>query len=593
LDLDPASAGLPADKDASEPGRAAERIAFTVDPAIIRSLIREQASTVEKAIAELVMNAVDAGADEIHIAVDQAGFTVRDNGRGFASRNEILTCFRRFGAPHVAGDATFGRFRIGRGQIMHWARCSWRSNTFEMTVDIQDPARGISFDLHEHDDIHAGCLVTGHFYRLHPQGPASAALSSVIGAAIEHPKRSPIAHLVAYVDAAVFLNGVRINIRPSEQRPDGKRRAWTRVDDLAYWRLDRHEETLRFYNLGVLVRTVPASEYGVGGLIITRMPLSLNMARNEIIQDEVSLTIESHLETVFAAHLKRHIEPTDAETACLIKMCLGDGLDGFAVSPARLSKLKIFKSPDGELHSYADVCRFSHVVLTPPGLDAIAERIYKSKEAFPLKLDLFPDLLDECDDDWEFAEETFYDDLWYQVANGLDPYDDFECPSGASFAYLAKATAITQNVISPDDLTPDEADGFNVACLINRELFGADRTLHPGASDAASAWTDGENYIAIERRLLGRAIDDLPAHAELILTLVHEYAHRGASLGAHTHDLAFYKRYHDMTLSPSLLVMLTSSIGGLTVAQAEAAGDLTLHFADDSDTTPAPTSSDS
>ncbi|HRY04314.1 MAG TPA: ATP-binding protein, partial [Beijerinckiaceae bacterium] len=131
LDLDPASAGLPADKDASEPGRAAERIAFTVDPAIIRSLIREQASTVEKAIAELVMNAVDAGADEIHIAVDQAGFTVRDNGRGFASRNEILTCFRRFGAPHVAGDATFGRFRIGRGQIMHWARCSWRSNTFE------------------------------------------------------------------------------------------------------------------------------------------------------------------------------------------------------------------------------------------------------------------------------------------------------------------------------------------------------------------------------------------------------------------------------------------------------------------------------
>lgn len=83
-----------------------ENRSFRMHPALLWSVIQSQAGTPEKALLEAVMNAVDAGATFCEVKVDELGYSVRDDGRGFQSRNEIEDFFETFGTPHKEGDAT-------------------------------------------------------------------------------------------------------------------------------------------------------------------------------------------------------------------------------------------------------------------------------------------------------------------------------------------------------------------------------------------------------------------------------------------------------------------------------------------------------
>ena len=62
-------------------------INFKLHPSFIHSAIKDQASGIDKAIAELVMNSLDAGASRVDIHVNEIDekyhFTIKDNGKGF------------------------------------------------------------------------------------------------------------------------------------------------------------------------------------------------------------------------------------------------------------------------------------------------------------------------------------------------------------------------------------------------------------------------------------------------------------------------------------------------------------------------------
>lgn len=88
------------------------RLPFTLDPQIIHHVIYNQAGSIGKAIIELIMNSIDAGAAAVQIKMTEKGFECVDDGRGFASREDVLNYFGRFGTPHQEGDATYGRFRL-------------------------------------------------------------------------------------------------------------------------------------------------------------------------------------------------------------------------------------------------------------------------------------------------------------------------------------------------------------------------------------------------------------------------------------------------------------------------------------------------
>lgn len=139
---------------------------FKLHPSVIYSLIREQAGSPEKAIAELVMNSIDAGAKNIYLDISAEKFSIKDDGLGFKDEVEIENFFGTFGTPHRKGDSTYGQFRLGRGQSFAIAMTQWRSGSFGMTVDLackgKEDTHGYNF--HEFGKIVAGCEITGDFY---------------------------------------------------------------------------------------------------------------------------------------------------------------------------------------------------------------------------------------------------------------------------------------------------------------------------------------------------------------------------------------------------------------------------------------------
>ena len=135
---------------------------FRMHPDLLFSVIKAQAGTHEKALLEAVMNAADAGATDCHVTLDEKGYVISDNGKGFVSRQEIEDFFETFGTPHKEGDATYGKFRMGRGQLFAFSRTVWHSNEFMMDVCIK--TRGLDYILKGNQESFKGCKITGTWH---------------------------------------------------------------------------------------------------------------------------------------------------------------------------------------------------------------------------------------------------------------------------------------------------------------------------------------------------------------------------------------------------------------------------------------------
>lgn len=135
---------------------------FQLDKAILRSIIAEQAGEVVKALAEMIMNSIDAGATRIDVEIDAHKFKISDDGRGFKSLQEIEDNFGTFGTPRETASE-YGCFRIGRGQILNISKTYWRSAHYSMTVDLEGAGED-AYELGEHEEFLNGCVITGEFY---------------------------------------------------------------------------------------------------------------------------------------------------------------------------------------------------------------------------------------------------------------------------------------------------------------------------------------------------------------------------------------------------------------------------------------------
>lgn len=143
---------------------------FSVHPALIYTIITKQASGVHKALLELAMNSVDAGATEIHLNITEEGFVFQDNGSGFKDEEQIISCFETFGTPHVDGDAEYGRYRLGRAQLLCYAKTVWHTKNMCMQVDLKDALDAniqdvpLGYELSTVSEYFSGCKISGLFY---------------------------------------------------------------------------------------------------------------------------------------------------------------------------------------------------------------------------------------------------------------------------------------------------------------------------------------------------------------------------------------------------------------------------------------------
>lgn len=498
-----------------------EQRQMQVHPQIIFHLIESQAGTLGKALLEYVMNAVDALSEHVTVTVTQDGFVVSDEGIGFDRLEGIYEMFEILGFPHPEQDErrTYGRFGIGRAQGFSFASTVWRTGEFEMDIDIK--ARGLDYTLKKGLPKHKGCQITGTFYE--------RMLPSEVDATVRE-----LTELAMYLPIPLYLNGEQVSKDTAQQK-------WDHDTEEAWIKL-REKGDLKVYNQGVLVRGYPNWQFGTGGVVVSKVPLQVNFARNDVLQAKCGVwkRLSKYLRNQTAENTKRKPRLTDAERENLAWRLRHGELD-----VRDYSEVKLFTDTTGRHWPLKRFSRVEKFTVAPEKGSRIAERVHQRGLAFvlcPSTLERF-----ECESTEEFVSlvQGLLRQVYAYAQAAHVPFDTFKASVREGYDLIQPKELGKREAVALDSLLRAN----ELVARIFREAGEGDvraRTLRVGASDAALAWTDGTTYIAIERGMLKLVNEGIPGFVRLVNLLVHEYCHDSTDLGSHQHDQAFYEKFHNV-----------------------------------------------
>lgn len=244
---------------------------INIHAAAIYQVIKAQAGSLQKAMAEAVMNSIDAFASVVSVKITPSGFVIEDNGQGFRSVEEIATWFESIGFPHDSENhRMYGKFGMGRAQMWAYASTVWYSNQFKMDVDIKN--KGIDYTLSSvsEKDAFKGTKIVGKFYNPMSNSDVDSCVAN-------------LSSLLLYAPGLINVNGHPVNKNPELE-------SWTMETKEAWIRYDSSMPGMLIYNAGVLVRNCWKGEYHpeFKGVVISKAdyPLSLNIARTDILTNE-------------------------------------------------------------------------------------------------------------------------------------------------------------------------------------------------------------------------------------------------------------------------------------------------------------------
>lgn len=545
------------------------RLPFELDPQIIHHIIYSQAGSIGKAVIELIMNSVDAKAAAVRLTIDKEGFRCVDDGTGFANRHDVLRYFGRFGTPHQVGDATYGRFRLGRGQIMAHAKTDWVSNRWVMRVDTR--TMGYNYDLEDLPVASTGCTITGTWYE---------ALNDLeLLSAVQE-----IRDLVRYTPISVELNGRIITRNPVNEQ-------WDFEDDWAYYRA-KEDGPVSIYNQGVLVRNDSSHVWGAGGLIVSKQAINLNVSRTEILRktcpvwkpiakqfrrlaDNVSAKLGDHRKTEARRSKSARSLLSGDENIC--DMYVNEEVITLLPGKRHVTLKdfcdKAYRSHRGVHREVDDKGTYTLIERgddIPKGEAIAREGIVqivhpKTLERFGCHNFIdFEEALDRAlaniSDAARAAVERGERGPWFWRGKPL------QAPKLLAYATFRDAFIERTQIVDDREVLDKETRRAWTAlrwCLQHYAgaCIGAERyrdgTLRYdenrlqillGVSNTAEAWTDGKTYLAINCDVVKRLSNKpLEAVAYIFGLVEHEVAHQGDSIAC-GHDEAFYQRYHDLSI---------------------------------------------
>lgn len=565
---------------------ASENMQFKMHPDLLWDVITRQAGSLGKAMLEGVMNSIDAGATKIDLTLKTTGFELVDDGRGFGSREDVSNFFATFGMPHKAGDARFGRFRMGRGQMFSFASTVWRSNCNEMVVDIK--TMGLDFIYRSIPEGLNGCRITGKFYR--PLAPREIVAV-----------RDEVLRNCKYLEIPLFINGEAINTSPETVK-------WETATDEFYCSLRSGGTAgISIYQQGVYVETIPAYEFGLSGTVVTKagFPLKVNFARNQVMRDcRLFSSILKMVGVESKKKVSKRRDLDDSERDMLIASLVDKSAPLHEIKGAKIFQdvtgrwwssrqlVALFKG--GKLRTLPDGRRAFSVA--PLG-SQMGDSLMQQQKAFVFAEDNFVALGATCKSG--FPKRSWFDSESYYMGMGE------KTVSYVPLADLSKDMAASHNLYEPSELTSKEnlviatlnraGNGLVMAIwpdLSWREVDNKTRAYRVGASDIAHGWTDGESYIAINRNYIAQLSLEADGMAKLGALMIHEYCHGAPSSNTHIHSPEFYRNFHDATIHgldvfvsaamQALIGELRSTQKRMTKAQAlivardEEARDLTV-----------------
>lgn len=490
-----------------------------MDPNLLVSVIKSQAGTLSKAVLEGVMNSIDAGATRVDVTLTPEEFHISDNGRGFATEEDIKNWFGRFGTPHQEGDAIYGRFRMGRGQMMAFASTEWSSGPFRMTVDLEN--EGLGYTLEKLTAPVKGCHIVGKLYRQ----LSDYRLKDVL---------SELKQFVAYALQPVYVNGELFGA------PASRLKSWTYEDDDAYYKVMADSPELLVYNQGVFVEAQGTWRTGLGGIIVSKLPLKVNFARNAVMEDncEVWQRIMAKQERLVMHKLSVAKKLDENERRYLARR-LAKIRYSKVVPP---TSLKVLTDPTGKHWTLGDLPRFKRFVYIPEST-ALACTVQGENETFVVtdmllsrfgvtslneflrQMESYPGVLAE---NYEVLEES----QLVQMGLGSAELVDEAGLSRKEIAAFRTLTWLNEQVSAQLEL-----GGYGSGC----------RKVEVGSHKSGRyvAWTDGATCITVSKKHLRLLAKGLNGVSEWLLTLVHEYMHDTDDSESHSHGEVFYRKFHD------------------------------------------------
>lgn len=524
---------------------AQENRKFKMHPDLLYSVIRNQAGSIGKAVLELVMNSIDAGASRVDITLTRHNLTVKDDGNGFTKQEQIDEFFETFGTPHTAEEdskgVVYGRFRMGRGQIFAFSSNVWRSGPFQMSVDIK--TKGLDYTLDKGLPVAHGCCIDGTLYD--PLSPSDLIYAT-----------NQLREQCRFTPAPVFLNGERINEDVASVK-------WTEETSDAYIKIEPKSTRLSIYNLGVLVNHENALENGVAGIVVSKKALEVNFARNDVIK--AKCPVWKGLKPIFAKYVSQAVgnekkqRLTDETRDYLAQQMLA--WDGDHTG-AELLNAKIFTDVSGKHWSlYGLVNSKVKTVTVAPEVSHRADKIQQQDLAIVLDGEKFG---------LRFNRKSLQEVLnhltrkkWLHLYDGLARNAEWLKKKLADYELLASSFSEEHFPIGGNELGKIETvtleaireahSMFVIALTKSTNLEFARRNLHAMRSDTAYAYTDGGKNIYIHEKFL-RGAEFGPGRGfawavQVGNILVHEYIHNFNSGIGHTHDAEFYETYHNATIS--------------------------------------------
>lgn len=497
-----------------------ERRAFSMHENLLRDVIERQAGTLDKAVLEGVMNLIEAGATKGEITLTSDTLVISDDGKGFATKEEIVEAFEVFGKSDARKqeEKRFARFQIGRGQLFAFGKTCYRTRTFAMTVDLRACTNGVEYTLEEGLPDQPGCVVTVALYdRLDAFHVLDVSRS--------------ISRNCKYVDVPLYCNGKQINVDPRSEK-------WTSETKDAYCRQYPRGHSISVYNLGVFVEQTYG--YGSGGVVVSKRQLMLNFARNQVIR---SCPVWKRISTLFAAQGEKSLlslRSFSAEAAGTVLSRLACG----EYEGRDVSRRPLFKDTNGKRRSLEDLQRATALSFDSPGSQR-ADLVMQQTGAIVLN------------EDHAFCA--------FNVGSVAEAARELRAlakrlggafPEVVPISTLAKGVRDDTTFYRDCDLSVEERAALEVLrhyfedpwmaarMGINLPLgINLPRPLKVGRRTGALAWTDGGTYIALDRAHLKSHMRTVGGWAVLLSTMAHEYSHLSDE---RTHDGAFYERYHDL-----------------------------------------------
>lgn len=472
------------------------------------------------------MNAEDAGSNHIRIDLNNRGFTATDKGGGFKNLQHIQECFETIGTPHAldasgySTDAKFGTFRIGRGQIFAFASTSWRSGQFQMDVDVKN--RGLDYTLISNLVKTQGCRIEGSFYDVLDPYSLNAAIKD-------------LKELCEYCHIQVHLNEELVSRHPSTDK-------WDLETEDFYFRQQRGTRGLSVYNMGIQVSSMNGYVLGTGGTLVTKVPLRLNTARNQI-QDSLCPNwkrIKAAVQKFVDSKIQVKAKMTEDECLSFISRLFREDTNGELWERAKL--MPILRDVTGRMWKPIElqkqIALYNKKLAFAMSGDSDADKIMQMNAALVLDKSILSEL--GCNG-WQFISKF----SWYGVE-----YTEIE--------ELAKHINDQYTLLNEKEITRRE---HRIALILEWQqwdllvlMYGLGhhknrRKIRIGKSTNALAWTDGSSYIAFNRSFLNEHRKmNFADWSALVQTLIHELLHDSNSATGHVHGPDFYRKFHDTAL---------------------------------------------